>query len=166
MTKHLTDEQVAAAVSKTLAGPGHRLIENMRQDASRVHPETQIRIPASSAGQVVAEADMLREAAARLAVEVRAFRSNVQLERDAPPRRMQSCLNCVSFDAVKSSVAHVRVERQAIVQEAGVCRHNPPTAVPRGPSGGTPTASAFPPVWPEQWCRRWEPLNNRKVPHE
>lgn len=164
MTKLLSDEHLAAATARKLAGPGHRLVEDLRQDVARLHPETPIRIPASGAQQLVAEVDMLREVAARLGVEVHAFRDNVQLERDAPPARLQSCLNCISFDAVKTADAHILVERQAIVREAGVCRHNPPTAMPRPPSGGPPIASSFPPVWPDQWCRRWEHLTNRKVP--
>ena len=164
MTKLLSDEHLAAAIGKTLVGPGHRLVEELRQDVARQHPQTTIRISTSGAQQLVAEVDLQRDAAARLGVEVHAFRGNVQLERDAPPARLQSCLNCISFDAVKSAEAHVQVERQAIVSEAGVCRHNPPTAIPRGPAGGPPVASAFPPVWPGQWCRRWEHLTNRKVP--
>lgn len=164
MTKLLSDEHLAAATGRKLAGPGHRVVEDLRGDVARLHPESSIRIPASGAQQLVAEVDMLREVAFRLGVEVHAFRDNVQLERDAPPPRLQSCLNCISFDAVKSTEAHMKVERQAIVGEAGVCRHNPPTALPRGPTGGPPVASSFPPVWPDQWCRRWEHLTNRKVP--
>ena len=164
MSTLLTDDLLRAATTKTLGGPGRSLVEDVRREAAGLHPTSAVRIAARDAQQIVAEVDMLREVAARLGVEVHAFRDNVQLERDAPPPRLQSCLNCISFDAVKSTEAHMKVERQAIVGEAGVCRHNPPTAIPRGPAGGPPVASAFPPVWPDQWCRRWEHLTNRKVP--
>ncbi len=161
MTKLLSDEQLAAVIAKKLVGSGHALIEDLRE-AARRGAGALVRI--ESVGPFVGEVDMLREVAARLGIEVRAFRDNVQLERDAPPPRLQSCLNCISFDAVKSTEAHMKVDRQAIVSEAGVCRHNPPTGIPRGSAGGPPVASSFPPVWPDQWCRRWEHLTNRKVP--
>lgn len=159
----LSDAHVAAAMARKLAGPGP-LIDDLRE-ADRRKATALVRI--ESVGPLVREIDTLREVAASLATEVRAFRDNVQLDRDAPPAPLQSCLDCVSFNAVKTSDAHMKVERQAIVQEAGVCRHNPPTAMPqRGPTVGPPVASFFPPVWPHEWCRRWEPLNNRKVPKQ
>ncbi|WP_156002655.1 hypothetical protein [Sphingomonas melonis] len=150
-------------MAKKLVGPGHAFIEDLRE-ADRRRATALLRI--ETVGPIVNEIDALREVAASLATEVRAFRDNVQMERDAPPAPIQSCLDCISFNAVKSTEAHVKVERQAIVQQAGVCRHNPPTAMPRGAAGGSPTGSFFPPVWPHEWCRRWEPLQNRKVPKQ
>ena len=166
MTKLLSDDQVRAACAKTLAGPGHHVVEAIRNDVAAQHPDTLIRVKASSAAQLVVEFDMLREAAARLAGEARAFRNNLQLERDAPPPRLRSCINCVFFDAVKATDAHVSVERQAIVQEAGVCRRNPPVGLPLRTMPGSVTMSYFPPVLPDQWCGCWQIIDNRKVPIE
>lgn len=163
MTKLLSGERVAEAIAKKLMGDAHPLIEDMRQQTASAHPDSRVIVSAAGMRMLIGEVDMLREVAARLGTEVRAFRNNVQLQRDAPPSRDQSCLNCRFFEAVKSTEAHIVVGRQAIVQDAGACCRQPPSPGPRGSSGDSPSTSFFTPVHPSKWCGGWELLDNRRA---
>lgn len=163
MTPRLSDAQLAAAIAKRLFGQAHTQIEQLRA-AARSKERPLVRI--EEANRLVQEIDGLLGIVASLATELSAFRRNVQLERDAPPARFQSCLNCRFFDPVVSVEAHIAVERQAIIKDPGVCCYSPPSAGARPLAGGASTTSSFPAVHPERWCGRWEALDSRLAPRK
>ena len=162
MPNLLNDKALAAITARQGLGAGRGVIDSIRDQLKR-HPKGLVRLDPAEADAVTQEMETLNEAAGRLGDEVVAFRANVQLQRDAPPARQQTCANCRFFDAVVSTEGHVPVARQAILQGTGVCCWGPPAAGPKPHNVQPPSQSFFTAVHPTRWCGRWEENRTREV---
>ncbi len=150
--KLVSDATLSVVSARKGLGAGRKVIDSIKDNLPQ-HPNF-VRLDASEAKVVVQELETLNEVAGRLADEVRAFRDNQRLDRDAPPPRSACCKNCRYFEATLSAEAHVPAVYQAIVEEPGVCVLHPPLVGGRNDKGLV-VSSAFPLVHPTRWCAQW-----------
>lgn len=157
MSRTVSDAELDAAIKGLTAGPGADYVDELAKRVAGAPGHT-VRMAPEVATALLGELELARLTAAKLGVEVLAYRRNIKIADAAPSSPMRECSNCLHYVSALSTDATKAPEMQAIAKDVGACTANPPTAQLRGTAPHTSAVSIFPTVHPGWRCGRWELL--------